>query len=493
MSIRKIVSTIFVFLFTANVTFAIEEELLKYSVNIKDGSNLSVIDCVAAAFQNSPKIKRQKYNLDIAKSRVGIAKSQFFPVISAGAAFYHENNSNSIYYDRTYRELPNVGVSVNQLVWDFGKTTSYIKMEEFYKIGAEYEFMDSLCATLFDVKAKYYKVLKEQALVRVAHENADLFDKFVKNAIHQPDRTSAMVNYTQAKSNLVAAENSYKNAVVDLNNSMYLDENYKYNLKNTPTFNLKSDFTKVIPKDAFTPEKFNFDRNQALDIAYKSSPDLQVLISTKKAMEQSLKFIQRTYFPELSAGAGYTYLNTNETSNSGFNVGVNLSSSLNIMELKHSIKGGQAEINLADNEINLFKRDLFFELKRAFNNVDKAERQIPIAHDVLQQASDSLKVIEKQYLAGQNEVDYTSYRDAITDYTGALSKYVTAIYDYNIALIQLEMAMHYHIIDIHHKSEHAVHYHSDDLIQHLVEALNCEGKEEHNHNKKHKKNRQEKL
>ena len=274
---------------------------------------------------------------------------------------------------------------------------------------------------------------------------------------------------------------------------MYLDENYKYNLKNTPTFNLKSDFTKVIPKDAFTPEKFNFDRNQALDIAYKSSPDLQVLISTKKAMEQSLKFIQRTYFPELSAGAGYTYLNTNETSNSGFNVGVNLSSSLNIMELKHSIKGGQAEINLADNEINLFKRDLFFELKRAFNNVDKAERQIPIAHDVLQQASDSLKVIEKQYLAGQNEVDYTSYRDAITDYTGALSKYVTAIYDYNIALIQLEMAMHYHIIDIHHKSEHAVHYHSDDLIQHLVEALNCEGKEEHNHNKKHKKNRQEKL
>lgn len=480
-------------LISAGISDAIEEELLKHAVHISNGSNLSIIDCVAAAFQNSPKIKRQKYYLDIANSRVGIAKSQFFPVISAGVGFYHENNSNSIYYNRTYRELPNVGLTVNQLVWDFGKTTAFIKMEEFYKIGAEYEFMDSLCATLFDVKAKYYNVLKEQALGKVAQENADLFEEFVKNAKHRPDKTSAMVNYTQAKSNLVAAENGYKNAVVDLNNSMYLDSSYSYKLQNTPTFNLKADFTKKIPQDAFTPEKFNFEKKRALEIAYENSPDLQVLISTKKAMEQSLKYVKRTYFPELSAGVGYGYFNSNETSNSSFNVGVNLSSSVNLMELKHSIKGADANINIADNEINLFKKDLYYELNRAFNNVDKAERQIPIALDVLQQAADSLKIVEKQYIAGQDEVDYTSYRDAITDYTGALSKYVNAIYDYNIALIQVEMAMHYHIIDIHHKSEHAVHYHSDDLIKHLVDALDCEGKEEHKHKAKKQKNIKEKL
>ena len=210
-------------------------------------------------------------------------------------------------------------------------------------------------------------------------------------------------------------------------------------------------------------------------------------------MEQSLKFIKRTYFPELSAGVGYDYLNTNDFSNNQFNVGVNLSSSLNIMQLKHGIKGAEAEINFANNEINLFKKDLYFELKRAFNNVDKAERQIPIALDVLNQAGNSLKIVKAKYIGGQDDVDYTSYRDAITDYTGALSKYVTAIYDYNIALIQVEMAMHYHIIDIHHKSEHAVHYHSDDIVQHLVEALNCEGKEEHNKPRKTKKNKQEKL
>ena len=51
------------------------------------------------------------------------------------------------------------------------------------------------------------------------------------------------------------------------------------------------------------------------------------------------------------------------------------------------------------------------------------------------------------------------------------------MYDYNISLIQVEMTMHYHIVDIHHKSEHAVHYHSDELIKHLNEVLGCDEKD----------------
>lgn len=55
-------------------------------------------------------------------------------------------------------------------------------MEEFYKLGAEYEFMDSLCATLFDVKAKYYNVLKTQAIVNIAKRRVELYEHFLKIA-----------------------------------------------------------------------------------------------------------------------------------------------------------------------------------------------------------------------------------------------------------------------------------------------------------------------
>ena len=50
------------------------------------------------------------------------------------------------------------------------------------------------------------------------------------------------------------------------------------------------------------------------------------------------------------------------------------------------------------------------------------------------------------------------------------------------------MAMHYHIVDIHHKSEHAMHYHSQELIDHLNKVLGCDEKEvpkiKQNRNKK---------
>ena len=71
----------------------IHSELFK-TVVVKDGTKLNITDCVALAFKNSPKIKRKKYQLDIAKSNVGVAKSAFFPVIGAGVGFYNENNSD---------------------------------------------------------------------------------------------------------------------------------------------------------------------------------------------------------------------------------------------------------------------------------------------------------------------------------------------------------------------------------------------------------------
>ena len=439
---------------------------------------MSVLECVATAFKNSPKIKRQKYNLDIAKSNLGIARAQYFPVISAGAGFYNENNSDNIYYNSHYRELPTVGVTVNKLIWNFGKTTAYIKMEEFYKIGAEYEFMDSLCATLFDVKDKYYKLLRAKALMQLADNNVKINENFVKIAKKNPDLTTAEVNLSEAKVKFIEAQNNYNNARVDLNNSMYLDNQPDFTIQNTNTFGYNNDFaygknsTEIQP---FIAQKFPFSMDNAIQLAYDNSPDLNVLTATKHAMEQSLLYIKRAYFPDLTANAGYGFNNSTQTTNNSFQVGVNLNSTVNIMELKHNIKGADAQVNLADNEILLFKKDLYFEVKRAFNNVEKSEKQIPTAQKEASQALENLNIVEEKYKAG--ELNYVALQNARKDYLMAVSEYIESLYNYNIALIQVEMAMHCHIVDIHHKSEHAMQYHFAELIEHLNQVLGCDEKD----------------
>ena len=483
MGIRKFACWVFVLL-TLQVgcikVFAIEDDDLFKPVDIHDGSVLTILDCVSTAFKNSPKIKRQKYNLDIAKSNLGIAKSQYFPVINIGAGFYNENNSDNNYYNSHYRELPSVGVSVNKLVWNFGKTTAYIKMEEFYKIGAEYEFMDSLCNTLFDVKLKYYALLRAKALQLVAQNNVEINENFLKLAQtkRRPDIKTAELNLSESEIKLLEAQNEYKNAKIDLNNSMYLDSQPDYTIKDTHTFSYGNDYAyneKSNRSEAFIPMTFTFPLDKAVEIAYNNSPDLSVLVATKQAMEQNLLYIKRTYLPDLTANAGYGFNNSNQTANNSFKVGVNLSSSVNLMELKHSIKGADAQLSIADNEIELFKKDLYFEVKKALNNVDKSQNQIPTAKMEVEQSLENLHLVEEQYKS--NQLNYVALQDARKDYTNALTKYIETMYDYNVSLIQVEMAMHYHIVDIHHKSDHAVHYHSDELIKHLNEVLGCDEKE----------------
>lgn len=483
MGIRKFACWVFVLL-TLQVgcikVFAIEDDDLFKPVDIHDGSVLTILDCVSTAFKNSPKIKRQKYNLDIAKSNLGIAKSQYFPVINIGAGFYNENNSDNTYYNSHYRELPSVGVSVNKLVWNFGKTTAYIKMEEFYKIGAEYEFMDSLCNTLFDVKLKYYALLRAKALQLVAQNNVEINENFLKLAQtkRRPDIKTAELNLSESEIKLLEAQNEYKNAKIDLNNSMYLDSQPDYTIKDTHTFSYGNDYAyneKSNRSEAFIPMTFTFPLDKAVEIAYDNSPDLSVLVATKQAMEQNLLYIKRTYLPDLTANAGYGFNNSNQTANNSFKVGVNLSSSVNLMELKHSIKGADAQLSIADNEIELFKKDLYFEVKKALNNVDKFQNQIPTAKMEVEQSLENLHLVEEQYKS--NQLNYVALQDARKDYTNALTKYIETMYDYNVSLIQVEMAMHYHIVDIHHKSDHAVHYHSDELIKHLNEVLGCDEKE----------------
>lgn len=483
MGIRKFACWVFVLL-TLQVgcikVFAIEDDDLFKPVDIHNGSVLTILDCVSTAFKNSPKIKRQKYNLDIAKSNLGIAKSQYFPVINIGAGFYNENNSDNTYYNSHYRELPSVGVSVNKLVWNFGKTTAYIKMEEFYKIGAEYEFMDSLCNTLFDVKLRYYALLRAKALQLVAQNNVEINENFLKLAQtkRRPDIKTAELNLSESEIKLLEAQNEYKNAKIDLNNSMYLDSQPDYTIKDTHTFSYGNDYAyneKSNRSEAFIPMTFTFPLDKAVEIAYDNSPDLSVLVATKQAMEQNLLYIKRTYLPDLTANAGYGFNNSNQTANNSFKVGVNLSSSVNLMELKHSIKGADAQLSIADNEIELFKKDLYFEVKKALNNVDKYQNQIPTAKMEVEQSLENLHLVEEQYKS--NQLNYVALQDARKDYTNALTKYIETMYDYNVSLIQVEMAMHYHIVDIHHKSDHAVHYHSDELIKHLNEVLGCDEKE----------------
>ena len=461
-----------IMLLLSSVAFAIidnNEHHLFNAPEVHQGSVLNIENCVSLAFKNSPKVKRKKYELDIAKSNVKLAQSRFFPTLSGLVGFQYERNSNSVYYDKKYRDLPNVIVSVSQLIWDFGKTNANIKMEKFYKIVAEYEFIDELCHTLFDIKAKYYELLRLDALRKIANENIDLNKEFLSISINDVDKSTTQVYLTDAYLKYTTIDGDFDIAKIDLSNAMYLDKKIDFSITNTPTFG-----NEIFINDIKTI-KFPFKQENAIDIAYKNSPDLQVLINTKSAMEESLKYTKRQFAPELSAGIGYGINNTNFATNNSLYTSVNLTESVKLMEMKYSIDEAKSKIDIAENEISLFKNDLFHEVRRGIENTDFYEKLLPKFKKEVEQAKGNLNLSIQNYKS--KKIDYVALHNARKDFIEAKEKYVDCLYKYNMSLIQTEMAMHYHIVDIHDKAEHAMHHHANELIEHLNDALDCDKKE----------------
>ena len=248
---NKIRIIILIIIFAVNITAvnAIEE------YTIKKGDVLSLADCVAIAINNSPIIRKYEYNLHIADSNLGIAKSVYFPTVGVGTGVYQEYNSNK--YDEngsSYRQLPSAGVYLQQLIWDFGKSNSLIRMERFYKLAAEYEFMDSICNTIYRIKLKYFNVLYTQAVLETERTNVainkmnvsrtkKLYESGQKSKM---DYIEAKVFLSDANLRLSAAENNYNIALTDLANEMYSAYSPDFSIQKISTFNYKDAFVSDI-------------------------------------------------------------------------------------------------------------------------------------------------------------------------------------------------------------------------------------------------------
>ena len=488
--------TLIILILAALKVYAIEEP------TVKNGDNLSLDECVSVAINNSPLIKGKAYNLQIAVSNVGIAKSSYFPSLGYDVGIYQDYNSNKNYNGSSNRELPQVNVYLSQLLWNFGKANSLIRMERFYKLAAEYEFLDSICNTIFDVKMKYNALLKAGAMVEIAKNNVLINMKnterakklAAKDKKYKIDLTTAEIYLKEAKIKLVDAENNYNLALADLGNSLYIAPAPEFSVKKLDTFNFNDIY---MPQSVLQNQDSAFDKNivevalkskvektetskfkklpykmsESFEIAEKNSPDLWVLDATLSAMKESLMYVKRQYFPDLTGNVGYGFNNTRKYANNSLSMYVNLTSNVNIKQLKHEVERAESEVNLAANDIDKFRQDLYFEVKKAYLNVLRAEKQVKSSEDKLIAAKENFELVGEFYESGQT--DYIAYQRAREDYNNSKIQYAEMLYEYNTSLANLEIAMHTHVDNLHEKAEHAMQFHYKDLLNKLDASLQC--------------------
>lgn len=450
--------------------------LIKSSVSevkVKEGSVLSLNDCIALALNNSPAIKAAAYNYGISKANVGIARSEFFPTIGVGTGYnYTDTHAKRMNYDT---KLYNLNATLNMLLFNFGKTNARINMQKFYLIADEYNFANAVREITFEVKQRYYQVLAARATVLINRAYVDInernyqrtkayYDEGLKSKI---DLVNAEVTLSDSKIGLVQSENSYQNALVNLNNAMYLTNAPIYSIEGEG-FNIQDNVAPVdlskfenaeklisdkhkLPKDVddatltsyveklevlteYKIEKFPYSYEECLKIADKNRADLKAYQATVNAMKENLLYVKRNFYPNITASAGYGFRDQNTTNS--LNVGVNVSSSLNIMSQKNQVDAAKYHVNIAQNSLDQLAQDIYFQVQNAYIDMIQIEKQIPLQEVKVKQTLENYELAEGRYYVGLG--DYIELQDAKVNYNNAQRSYIETIYRYNVARANLE-------------------------------------------------------
>ena len=447
--------------------FAIEE--------IGDRKIFYLDDCIQYTILHSPVIKKAKLNYEIAKNNHGIAKSAYFPTLGTSLNYYQYINSDKRYDDGYSKNLlPDFSVYLQQLIYDFGKTGANINMYDFYKIAAKYQYDDVVNETVSDIKMAYFTVLEAKAAVEVEKNNLYINQEIVKetkklfesNKKSKTDYIDAKVHLVEAEMSLTDAENAYDIALADLCSKMYFDDKTVLEIKGIsefyyidayflPEFIKKVGGNYIYKRSENVPanrevvysadmKKLPFSLNEAYDLAYKNNPRIKALENTKEAINQQAKRVKKDYFPEIKAKVGYNrddkhISQVDDIHNNQLNIAVTLNSSVNIMQKKNEIERANYLTDSAESDIEAYKRNVYYEIKKSYLDVETAQKQIISAKEKIQKALENLEITRAAYLSDEGtKVGYIELQSARQSYNMAKLEYISRLKFYNASLANLQ-------------------------------------------------------
>ena len=148
--------------------------LMAIPCTAQNSQSLSLAEAEKIAIQNHPQIQAAGYLAIAAQAQVTQARSAYYPQAVGsltGVEAEHDSRiaagalNNPIIYDRYSN-----GVTVGQLVTDFGRTHELVKSSSLHAQAQKENVTTSRADVLINVDRAYYSVLRSQAVLKVAEE-----------------------------------------------------------------------------------------------------------------------------------------------------------------------------------------------------------------------------------------------------------------------------------------------------------------------------------
>jgi outer membrane protein len=213
----------------------------------QDPQNLTLAEAEKTAIQNHPQIQAASFVASAAAARVRQVRSAYYPQAYASLTGVDaENNSriaagglnNPIIFERYSN-----GVTVGQLVTDFGRTHELVKSSNYQAQARQEDVVATRDDVLLQVDQAYFGLLKAQSELRVAEKTvntrqlvSDQVSALAKNKLKSGlDVSFANVDLAQAQLLLVQAQNDLQAASADLSTALGYAAPRTFQLTEEPT------------------------------------------------------------------------------------------------------------------------------------------------------------------------------------------------------------------------------------------------------------------
>ncbi len=402
------------------------------SVHAQAAQQLNLQQAEQIAIQNHPQIQSATDLAAAAKAQVTQARSAYYPTaFGSVTAVDAENNSriaagalnNPIIYERYAN-----GLTVNQLVTDFGRTHELVKSSNLHAQAAQENVVTSRADVLLGVDQAYYGVLKAQAVLTVAQETvkdrqlvADQVTELQKNQIKSGlDVSFANVNLAQAQLLLVQAQNDLDASQARLSAALGYSDQRTFQLQEQPV-----------------PPAPPTDFAALLQDAFMNRPELVSLRLDANSAHAYATAQRDLWLPTISAAgsAGLTPDGATQLAPRYAAAGVNVNIPIFNGHLFGALRNeANFRAKAEDQNLRELQDQIARDVRTAWLNANSAFQRLSLTEQLLSQANQAVDLAQSRYQLGLSSIIELS--QAQLNQTEAQIEQASAKYDYE-ALISV--------------------------------------------------------
>jgi outer membrane protein len=410
---------------------------------ITPGEILTLDKCIDIALKKSPIILAAISTVDVSQSRVGEARSAYYPQLSATGTFDRiapvPGTSAAPFGVRPRFNQYTSTVALNQTIYDFGKTSSSVDVSKYNLESSRFDLNGVQDTITLSVKQAYYGVLSAKRNRDVAADVIKQYQLHLEQAKGfydvgtkaKIDVIKAEVDLSNAQLSLINAENALKISWVTLNTTMGVPDAPEYEIEDNLSFH-----------------QYAVTLEDATERAFENRPDLLSIIAKRQAAEASINFAKSGYYPVLSGSASYNSSAVDIPPSSltqggldhGWDVGIALTIPIFSGFLtSHQVAEAKSSLYVLRANEESIRNQILLDVRQSFLNLQAAEASISTSELAASQAKENLDLANGRYAAGVGSPIEVS--DAFATYVSAQATYTGALYNYKLAQANIERAM----------------------------------------------------